>query len=997
MYNQTKRNLTTILAISFTLFASVVAEGQALLRWNPANTNPPSGGDGDWIEGGKAWFDGAQNVFWNNANRDDAEFGTKKGRVELRTAITARRLSFTVDGYRLTGGRILTLAGNSPRLTVEGIDTKASIENVIAGNTLLTKAGFGTLLLSGQNTFSGGFDLREGTVIVQASSTGSITSGPLGTGLVRLLNSRPLESIALLADSGGEKVANTIQVLASQGAVHVGSNDDGGRTQYTGNLMLESEVRLTSPSIIVHGVIFTGEITGAGGVRKVGLGNLTIRRDGGNTYTGNTRIEQGTLFVINKTGSITGTGTVTVDGGSLVASGAISGAILVTKGALFPSDSLLAPATLKAGGDVTFGADGIFDVILEKPAPSKLIVQGNLVLGSEDTMLFPLLRPDLMTAPEVGDKFFIIENKNPVTGHFRDLEQDKTLDLTFMNMPYRFKISYFGNAANNAVEGGNDVVLYNVAIPEPSAVLSLTVGIAGLGGWMAHRRRNRPRRAAPGPQSHKASWRRCGLLSACSAGLLLAHTAQAQQLSWSADGLKLGGTGDWTVSGKNWFQAGLQEFRDWPNDRTEAIFEGTAGTVTVLDAINAGGLLFRVDGYTLTAAGDALIRFTRLTTELTFRGQTTLSAPLAGDTTLFINGDGTLRMAGKNTYSGGSRIFRGTILLDMESATAANGSITSGPLGTGSVQIMPSLTTTASVLTTKAMTVPYAITVTQRPNSTAALGGQQTQGTAVFSGEIVLEGGVSLRSSGSGLNGIVEFSNRISGSGPVTKVGSGRIFLSRKQGNTYSGGTRIDEGTLVVCSDRSVLVSATGGGPVTVNQGGTLRGDARIDGPITVNSGGTILAGFPLDEKTPGILEVGNLTLKQGAKLAAILTSTMGLEEYSQIMVRSGSTIDLGNSTLDLLLDYTPVVGDRLRIIDYLDPQKAVTGIFDGLMEGGTTDLMFQNNTYRFKISYKDGTGNDVVLTALTGVPEPGSLTLLSLLGIGVVCWFRRRQAMRGA
>lgn len=84
---------------------------------------------------------------------------------------------------------------------------------------------------------------------------------------------------------------------------------------------------------------------------------------------------------------------------------------------------------------------------------------------------------------------------------------------------------------------------------------------------------------------------------------------------------------------------------------------------------------------------------------------------------------------------------------------------------------------------------------------------------AVFSG-IIQDGGIS---SGRG--------------GSLTKVGNDRQVL--KNANTYTGGTIIESGKLVI---NNATGSGTGSGAVHVN-GGTLRGTGKIAGTVTVGTG----------------------------------------------------------------------------------------------------------------------------------------------------------------
>jgi hypothetical protein len=75
--------------------------------------------------------------------------------------------------------------------------------------------------------------------------------------------------------------------------------------------------------------------------------------------------------------------------------------------------------------------------------------------------------------------------------------------------------------------------------------------------------------------------------------------------------------------------------------------------------------------------------------------------------------------------------------------------------------------------------------------------------------------------------------------------------------NTYTGGTIVSNGTLLVTSTSG---SGTGSGPVTVNSSGTLGGNGIVAGAVAVNSGGTF---------APGAGGIGTLTLSNSLSLAA--------------------------------------------------------------------------------------------------------------------------------
>ena len=98
------------------------------------------------------------------------------------------------------------------------------------------------------------------------------------------------------------------------------------------------------------------------------------------------------------------------------------------------------------------------------------------------------------------------------------------------------------------------------------------------------------------------------------------------------------------------------------------------------------------------------------------------------------------------------------------------------------------------------------------------------------------------------------FSGTISGTGSLTKIGSGTLMLTGI--NTYSGRTAVNGGTLEV--DGSIAPSSL----TTVNSGGTLTGIGTV-GNLTVAGGGTFAPG----SGAPGssMTVAGNLAFQSGA------------------------------------------------------------------------------------------------------------------------------------
>jgi len=136
--------------------------------------------------------------------------------------------------------------------------------------------------------------------------------------------------------------------------------------------------------------------------------------------------------------------------------------------------------------------------------------------------------------------------------------------------------------------------------------------------------------------------------------------AHAQQY-WdgtSTSGDADGGTGDWKASPTNWDSAatgGTDQV--WMDG--EAVFGGTAGTVTVVGTQTTSGITFETSGY--TATGDAL-SLGGATVDVG-AGTATISSILTGSG-LTKAGTGTLTLSGTNTYTGDTIITGGTLSIN---------------------------------------------------------------------------------------------------------------------------------------------------------------------------------------------------------------------------------------------------------------------------------------------------------------------------------------------
>jgi autotransporter-associated beta strand protein len=189
------------------------------------------------------------------------------------------------------------------------------------------------------------------------------------------------------------------------------------------------------------------------------------------------------------------------------------------------------------------------------------------------------------------------------------------------------------------------------------------------------------------------------------------------------------------------------------------------------------------------------------------------------------------------------------------------------------------------------------------------------------------------------------------GTGSLTKTGKGRLTLSTA--NTYTGGTTVGKGTLLVTNRTG---SATGTGTVQVKSG-VLGGTGRISGAVTVASGRAHAILAPGSGARPGTLTtLSALTFGAHATYKIDLNSsaiTADRVTAKGVTITSGALVSIGDLGIGTL-----TVGTAFTIINNT-AATPISGTFSNLADGST--LIVGSNTY--KANYESGTGNDLTLT----------------------------------
>ncbi|GAA5628314.1 adhesin BmaC autotransporter [Brucella sp. NBRC 12953] len=281
---------------------NLIAGGENFDFWDgssaPRIDGVINGGDGLWQaqSGNDNWteYSGHINASYNAAAL--AVFGGSAGTVVVDNSLGAvhvKGMQFATDSYVVTGDALtLTDPQTTIRVgdgTIAGVDMTATIRAQLRGNAQLVKTDAGTLLLAGDNSYTGGTRISGGTVRISSDENLGAASG------------------GLIFDGGA---LNTTADIKTERSVVVASS---------GVLRIDSDTTLT----------LNGSISGAGSLSKQGAGTLELRGDNWG-YSGHATIAGGELIVAEKLGGsldieangiLAGAGTVgsTTNAGIIVA------------------------------------------------------------------------------------------------------------------------------------------------------------------------------------------------------------------------------------------------------------------------------------------------------------------------------------------------------------------------------------------------------------------------------------------------------------------------------------------------------------------------------------------------------------------------------------------------------------------------------------------------------------------------------------------------------
>ncbi|AHN81399.1 AIDA autotransporter [Salmonella enterica subsp. enterica serovar Tennessee] len=231
---------------------------------------------------------------------------------------------------------------------------EGELENTLSGTGSLVKTGTGELTLSGDNSYSGGTTITGGTLT--ADHADSLGTGTIANSGVLQVGEGELENT--LSGSGSLVKTGTGELTLN------GDNDySGGTTIDDGVLIADNADSLGTGAVANNGVLQVGEgelkntLSGTGSLVKIGTGELTLNGD--NDYSGGTTIDDGVLIADNAdslgTGAVANNGVLQVGEGELKNTLSGTGSLVKTgTGELTLSgDNTYSGGTTISGGTLT--------------------------------------------------------------------------------------------------------------------------------------------------------------------------------------------------------------------------------------------------------------------------------------------------------------------------------------------------------------------------------------------------------------------------------------------------------------------------------------------------------------------------------------------------------------------------------------------------------------------------------------------------------------------
>lgn len=430
-------------------------------------------------------FHGAPTITWNSAIAQiDRNIIVDNGGTNLYGLLPSDSMVATINPGNYSATRTMngTIQLNSDLSLFGGSAIGTNTASIVFNGAISGNGRF--LFRNGRAIFndwsnSGGFvigatgNAAHASFLGTGSGSGPITVTGSTTGVIGLLrynnsNSFGSGEITLRAGTTGTQ----FDAIASS-TINNKINLDNGSS---------SPVEVSAGAGIV--AEWAGQLTGNGLVNKTGAGTWVVSGNA-NTHTGAINVNAGTLVVNGVVAA--SANAVTVAAAGAIGGGGVINRNVAVNGLLTPGNS---PGKLTINGDLTLGATAttLFEVNGTVPGSGydQVEVNGLVTLGSSALTL-----TGTGFAPLTSDLFFVLVNDgvDAINGTFLGLAEGAAVTFNTGTSLWTGQITYLADSTTSSVSGGNDIALFNVAVPEPGMAGLLTLVLAA--GSSCIRRRNR--------------------------------------------------------------------------------------------------------------------------------------------------------------------------------------------------------------------------------------------------------------------------------------------------------------------------------------------------------------------------------------------------------------------------------------------------------------------------------------------------------------------------
>ena len=324
-----------------------------------------SQGQGSAVLNGASTYSG-DTVVWSTLILGNSK-AAGTGTIDLLGGTTVYRNGITIaNGLNLVGGGTVEVDGNDIA-TQSGSIGEQLLRGPEYGGASLTKAGTGTLILTGTSNYTGLTTIAAGTLQGDTTSLPSITGRLPGNTVSQQGNIVDNASLVFNQVSDGTfggviTGTGTLTKIGAGTLTLAGTNTYSGGTTITAGTLQGDTTSLQgniadNAALVFNQAsdgVYNGVLSGTGTLTKSGTGMLVL--DGKNSFTGTTTVQAGTLEVGDATNaSATLGGNVqVVAGGTLRGHGTIVGNV-TNNGSVQPGGSI---GTLTIQGNYTQGANG---------------------------------------------------------------------------------------------------------------------------------------------------------------------------------------------------------------------------------------------------------------------------------------------------------------------------------------------------------------------------------------------------------------------------------------------------------------------------------------------------------------------------------------------------------------------------------------------------------------------------------------------------------------